>query len=115
MHHRGHEVGEVGGPPHPAQAAVGVVVGQRRRSLQEQGRQRRGELYRVADRQVEALGPAGRDDVRRVPGQEQATVPHRPGDEAAHRRYRLVGDPPLADRPAREREPLLQLGPDPVI
>jgi hypothetical protein len=100
VQHGGHPPGEVGGPPHPPQAGVGIGAGLLPVPVAQRRGQGGGQQRHVRQRQVQALGPGGRHDVRRVAGQEQAPVTHRRGHEAAHRRDRLVGDRALPDRPA---------------
>ncbi len=95
--------------------AVGVGVGRARVPGAQQAGQRLGQDGHVGDGQVEALGPGGRHDVRRVPGQEQPPVTHGRGDEAAHRRDGLLGDRAVLQLPARDLQPVPQLGPDPVV
>ena len=77
--------------------------------------QGRGKHGHIGEREVQALGPGGRHDVRRIPGQEQVAIAHRSGDEAAHRRDALVQHRPVAQGPARQLEPAVQLVPDALV
>ena len=65
--------------------------------------------------EVQSLRAGRRHDVGRVAGQEEASVPHRLGDEAAHRRDPLLEHRALRERPAGEAEPDLQLLPDALV
>src|SRR3546814_13259502 len=52
--------------------------------------ERLGGIVHVARRQIEALGPGRRNDVRGVAAQQQRAVPHRREDVAPQRRDRLL-------------------------
>jgi len=105
----------VGGTPDPAQAGIRVRLGRPGLPVLEQAGQRLGQGGHVGEGQVEALGPGGRHDVRRVTRQEQPPVVHGRGDEAAHRRDGLLRDRAFLQVPSRHAEAVPQLGPDPVI
>ena len=104
------------GPPDAFEARAGVGVEQLSVPGVVPGAQRLGEHGDVGDGQVQALGAGRRHDVRGVAGEEQPLVPHRLGDEAAHRGDRLLQDRPVPQLPAvGGREPRAQLGPDPLV
>ena len=116
MQHRGHPPAEVLGAPDAAQAAVRVGVQPPEIARLVPLGQSVRQLPHVADREVEALGAGGRDDVRRVAGQEQRLVLHRLRYEAAHRRDALLDDRAVAiERPALAVQARLELVPDLLV
>ena len=78
--------------------------------------ERIGQTPHIRHSEVEALGSGRRDDVRGVAGQEKPAVAHRFGDEAPHRRHRLLRDRADVRRPPIPRgQPRLELVPDAIV
>ena len=112
VQHRGHRRGEPLRGPHAREAGGGVCV----EEVGAPARIERGERVRehvdVGRGEVQALRAGRRHDVRGIAGEEDAAVLHRLDHDAAHRDHALVDDRALAQRPAVEREPRLELLPD---
>jgi hypothetical protein len=102
-------------PPDAAEALVGVPLERLFVPGAVPVDDRPGEDADVVDREVQALRAGRRNDVRGVPGQEQAAVLHRLDDEAAHPGDALLEHRALGEGPAGEPDPDLQLLPYPLV
>src|ERR1700674_5305137 len=99
MQHRGHPPREVLGAPDSLQAPRRVAL-QRFLAAGIEGGEHFGQHADVVDREVQTLRARRRDDVRRVPGEEEAARTHRLGDVASHRRDAFLQDRPFCEAPA---------------
>src|SRR3990172_11457532 len=74
-----------------------------------------GERPYIVNREVQALGARGRDDVRRVAREVEPAVLHRLDDVAAHAGDALLEHRALGERPPVETEPGVELLPDALV
>src|SRR5438034_607744 len=115
VQHRGHEPGEVLGPPDAPESVRRVALQQGAVTVSVPGGDSRGEQANIRDREVEAFRARGRNDVSRVAGEEEAPVLHGLHNDASHPGDSLFEHLPRVQRPALEPEAQPKLLPDPVV
>ena len=113
---RGHPPRETFDLPHPLEHAGRVVVDPGLGALFVYLAESVGEATDVVGREIEPLGPGGRDDMGRIAGQEQRAEAQRLGHETAQWRHRLLrGGAGRQDRRRFRVEPPAQLVPEAVV
>ena len=102
--------------PHPPQTGLRVAAQAAVVALAELRDERVAEQQRVVQGEVHALRGDRRDEVGRVAGEEQPAVRHRLDDVVVHVEHPLLDQPALGERRGPGRpQPVVQLGPDPVV
>src|SRR5579875_3803395 len=80
-----------------------------------EGRKSARKKERVSNREIEALGASGRDDMGRVAGKKKPAIAHRLGNEAPHPDHSLLEDRSFHEAKIGTGDAAMKLGPDAIL